>query len=329
MGENAAMSKGRDALRELSAIPPPASPAPQRQLAGAVRAVGVSVDRIAQNTQALRQQLEQGEHIVEIDPKLIDQAFASDRLEADNDPEFEGLKNSIAEHGQHVPILVRPHPELADRYQIAFGRRRTRAVQALGRPVRAIVRRLSDDELVIAQGKENGDRKNLSFIERALFATLLETKGFDRPTVMAALSVDKFEVSRLITVASTISADIIQAIGPAPRAGRPRWLQLAQQIAEKEARARVHALIQTDEFRAMSTNDRFVKVLHAVAPPRRRKALEAVVLRTSDGRELARVETSPSALRIKSRDKRFVAFLGQHLGELVPIYEDQSSPKKS
>ena len=49
-------------------------------------------------------------------------------------------------------------------------------------PVRAVVRTLSDAELVIAQGKENNERRDLSFIERALFAAHLEHRKFERPT---------------------------------------------------------------------------------------------------------------------------------------------------
>ncbi len=42
-----------------------------------------------------------------------------------------------------------------------------KAVRRLELQVKAIVRKLTDDELVLAQGKENAERRNLSFIERA------------------------------------------------------------------------------------------------------------------------------------------------------------------
>ena len=84
--------------------------------------------------------------------------------------------------GQQVPILVRPHPEIEGRYQIAYGHRRARAARELGRPVRAVVRQMSDAELVVAQGQENSARRDLSFIERALYAAKLERAGFDRET---------------------------------------------------------------------------------------------------------------------------------------------------
>src|SRR5690606_36556655 len=52
--------------------------------------------------------------------------------------------------------------------------------------VRAVVRDLSDTELVLAQGKENAERRSLSFIERAFFAKALIDHGFDRATAQAA-----------------------------------------------------------------------------------------------------------------------------------------------
>ena len=54
--------------------------------------------------------------------------------------------------------------------------------------------------LVLAQGKENSERRDLSFIERAMFAVHLEERGFDRNVVMAALSVDKSEAAKLFAV---------------------------------------------------------------------------------------------------------------------------------
>ena len=68
-----------------------------------------------------------------------------------------------------------------------------------------MVRQLSDRELVVAQGQENSARADLSFIERARFALHLEVAGYDRETIISALSVDKTTVSRLISVASQIS----------------------------------------------------------------------------------------------------------------------------
>lgn len=46
-------------------------------------------------------------------------------------------------------------------YQAAYGHRRLCAARELGIPVKAIVRVLDDHALVMAQGKENAERRNL------------------------------------------------------------------------------------------------------------------------------------------------------------------------
>ena len=50
---------------------------------------------------------------------------------------------------------------------------------------------------------------------------------------MAALGIDKAAVSKMISVASRIPAAVIEAIGPAPAIGRPRWIELADQFERK------------------------------------------------------------------------------------------------
>ena len=58
--------------------------------------------------------------------------------------------------------------------------RQLRAAVELGQPVRAVVKPLSDEQLVITQGQENNKRKDLSFIERAIFAAQLEGRSWPR-----------------------------------------------------------------------------------------------------------------------------------------------------
>ena len=175
--------------------------------AGALGEIARSVDQAWENA------------VLDIAPDLIDASFIQDRLETTAD-ELASLTDSIRERGQLIPILVRPHPEHTGRYQIAYGRRRLAAARTLGRPVRATVKQLSDDELVVAQGQENIERKDLSYIERALFAAKLEDRGFPRQTIMSAVSTDKASLSKLISVATRIPRDILEAIGPAPKIGR-------------------------------------------------------------------------------------------------------------
>lgn len=229
---------------------------------GALGAVTRSIDELAARANTakdLETQLRSGQVIVELDPTLIDASFITDRMSQD-DAEYRMLCDSIAQSGQDSPILVRPHPNKQGRYQVAFGHRRLRAAKDLVRPVRAVVRQLSDQELILAQGQENSARANLSFIERARFAHKLEVAAYDRETIMRALSVDKTTVSRFISVISRIPAEVIDAIGPAPAIGRDRWVELANHFHEQKAPINLASLLASPAFLAEESDVRFQQV---------------------------------------------------------------------
>lgn len=325
--------KGRDALREMltagrPAEPPASDPAAKRVPSGAVRAMNLGLQRLskdAEDAKSLRAQLEQGERVVDLDPDLVDASFVADRIAGAADPDFEALKAGIAEHGQQVPILVRPHPDAAGRYQAAYGHRRLRAAADLGRPVCAVVRSLSDAELVIAQGKENNERRDLSFIERALFAAHLEERKFDRPTIQAALGVDKPELSRLISVATAVSSDLILAIGPAPKVGRPRWLALAELLQEPSSPRKVKAVLGSEAFRKADTDQRFNLVLAALQAKKAAAGREA--LKVTSGRIVARLERSEKVLRLSTEMPAFREFLEARLPDLLKEFEAQATTR--
>ena len=179
--------------RLAAKLAPSGADAPARSSSGAVKAMGLSLSsmtREVEDARAIRESLAKGERVIEVEPHLIDPSIVRDRLslEDDGDEDFSALVDSVRENGQQVPVLLRPHPTENGRFQVAYGHRRVRAANRLKRPVQAIVRTLSDDDLVLAQGKENTERRNLSFIERAFFADALMRHGFDRSVVQRALS---------------------------------------------------------------------------------------------------------------------------------------------
>jgi ParB/RepB/Spo0J family partition protein len=193
---------------------PPAHPAGDRLSAGPVRTMGLTLDRMEQERRALEEALATGAKVVELDPALIEPSLILDRFANPNDPKFESFKRLVEENGQEVPILVRPHPDKTDRFQIAYGNRRRRACLELGRKVRAIVREMTDAELVTSQGLENSGRENLSYIERAFYAARLEDRGFERTVIMTALNTDKGELSKLISVARAVPERIAKQAKP-------------------------------------------------------------------------------------------------------------------
>ena len=254
--------KRKDLVSALLSADP--SPAPDtadekqaRVAAGAVRAMGLELHRLtekADEAHMLREQIETGSIVVELDPEALEPSFIADRLAPIDDPQYRQLVASIRKDGQALPILVRPHPDRTGIYQIAYGHRRWHAARELAVKVRAIIQTLTDTELVIAQGKENAERRNLSFIERALFAANLDAGGFDRATINAALAVHTTELSRLLTVAATVPAAIVTLIGPAPKAGRTRWLELAEYLQTKGAQQLAVEILDTPSLKRQGTD---------------------------------------------------------------------------
>lgn len=222
---------------------------------GASRSMINSLHELAEKA-ALADQSPAVDTVLELDTALVENSFVSDRL-GDDDAAYSELLEAIKERGQDTPILVRPHPEHSDHYQIVFGHRRMRAAKELGRPVRAIVRDVSDADHVIAQGQENSARENLSFIERAIFAQKLLDLGHEKRTIQAALSIDAPMLTRMLSVTGRVPRRIIDAIGAAKGIGRDRWIDLAQQIEKPSIAALAEAHVTGRVFAALASDARF------------------------------------------------------------------------
>lgn len=323
------MSKRTDAIRRLFAAEPATAlsadnlPAPTRVAAGAVRTMKETFSDIERENAELRA----GERVVDLDPALVDPSPYADRFAAEDDPSFERLKQSIAERGQEIPILVRAHPQARGRYQVAFGHRRLRAARALGKPVRALVRALDEDALVVAQGVENAAREDLSFIERAVFALRLESAGRSRAVVQQALAIDKAEASKLIAVARAVPESLARAIGKAPRIGRGRWQDFAAATQDRAGLKRAQAAAAAPDFSALDSDARFARALaaaRAAAPDGQGEAAaqgaaQVIDIRDRAGRRVAELRASPRDLRVRlaeADDGGFARFLGARLPAL-------------
>jgi ParB family transcriptional regulator, chromosome partitioning protein len=306
---------------------------------GALGSVTRTFDELAARAEAAREieaRLTSGEVVVELDPNSVDPSFLTDRLSQDDD-DFRALVAAIESRGQDSPILVRPHPNTSGRFQVAFGRRRLKAAKELSRPVRAVVKTLSDRELVLAQGQENSARANLSFIERALFARRLEESGYDRETIMAALSVDKTVVSRMISVASQIPMPIIEAIGAAPGTGRDRWLEFASALKIETETSRLVESFGSEASRALTSDQRFDLALTLLSdpttpsplPPRRgRRISNGQFWSSPNGVRVARISSTERAF-VLSIDKRSAPGFGDFLlAQMNRLYETFNSERE-
>lgn len=299
-----------------------------RVLAGPVRTMGLALDRMDQETKALQEALASGEKIVELDPALIDGSFIRDRFEVGANEDDE-LVQSIENNGQEVPILVRQHPDLEGRYQVAYGHRRLRAVRYLKRKVRAVVRPMTNDQLVVAQGVENTARRDLSYIERATFAASLEGHGFKRDVIMEALSTDKTELSKLLSVAKAVPASIVKAIGSAPSAGRRRWMEIADKIVDEKALSVVKEAMKRPDFETLGSNERFMIVL-AAANKKRKVEVHAPNWKPAGSKVAAQVKDNGKALTLSLKASGSDAAFGRYLADrLDDLYADWKSKQEN
>ncbi|KGK78255.1 Rep B partitioning protein/ParB [Thalassobacter stenotrophicus] len=213
-------------------------------------------------------------HVWELDPASIEDGRMADRL----DPaDVLDLRDAIEANGQTVPILVRRAPGEDDRYLLVYGRRRLEAIRQSDKvtKVRALVTNLDDDSALRAQISENMGRRDLSFIEKALFAKDLVSSGFGNQSQVAeVLTVTKSTISMAIAIADMVGPDLVRAIGAAHGIGRPRWESLGRAIDEngldredlmgiaKEARENAETSMVVDDV--ASTNDPSIQAFLAV-----------------------------------------------------------------
>lgn len=256
--------------------------------------------------------------VIEVDPRLIDTAGLHDRLDTDTD--LAALVDSIREYGQQVPVLLRPNPNDAERYQVVYGRRRVAALKQLGQPVKALVRVLDDRELVIAQGQENSARKDLTFIEKANFARQMRDGGYERKVICAALHMDKTLISRMLSVADRTPLPLIEAIGSAPGIGRDRWLALADLLEQTDRDGVALAVGKTSD-------KRFEAVMRGLSKPRAKQSPQVETLRNEKGTAIATASRQKNkvVLTINSKNAQgFDDWLVTHLAEIHRNWKDST-----
>lgn len=210
MGRNIFNQPPKD--EKVSAAPSPA-PAKSSKLPGSVGGLRDSLREITANS------------IRDIEPDRIDMDGLRDRLILE-DSTIEDLAESIRKHGQQVPIMVRPSDQ-PDRYRIIYGRRRLAAIRRVGGTVKAIVRTLDDDASLIAQGQENNQRLDPSFIEKSIFIKEMQEAGYKPSVIQDALGLTRQGVSNHRVVIEQLPDELVRLIGPAHGVGRRQWSDLA------------------------------------------------------------------------------------------------------
>lgn len=271
--------------------------------------------------------------VLDIDPARIEtDGRLDDRLLTGVD----GLRDSIARNGQRVPVLVRPLGE--DRFALIYGRRRLEACRDLGLKVRAIVTETAEDAGLRDQLIENQDRRDLSFVERALVATALlegdHLAGADRSNrgVAEVLNLTEAGVSQLLAVVRVVGVDLVRAIGAAPGIGRPRWEDLKRAlVGEGVDRARLQRIAAAE--RAVpgrdpdAASDRAFLAVLAAARGRAAPGADDPAPLHLPGVGRARLRTAAGGRRLRldleAEEPGFVTWLEARAPELIAGLHDR------
>lgn len=274
--------------------------------------------------------------IRELDPALIEDDGPRDRL-AITDSDVAELAESIRLHGQQVPIMVRPLAEAPGRYRIVYGRRRLQALKLAGLPAKALIRSLTDEQAILAQGQENSLRVDPSFIEKAVFVSELAENGYEPAVILDALAIDKPMLSRMTKVARTIPGEVIRFVGPAHGIGRRRWEELADA-------ARDHGLDLVDLVQALPpaaaalpSDDRFAQLQSAATRATTPAAQPApaspgLTVKDATGTTIAEVKATPRSvtIRLGQGDAAFTSWMranAEH--EILRLYRTWKAGQRS
>lgn len=284
------------------------------------------------------------ESIVALDPGKIERSPFQDRFEDDVDATdaLDALKQSIISEGQKIPVLVRPHPTDAGRYQLAYGRRRLAAIKSMmdeaDHPetikIKAYVRDLTDRQLIEEQSVENGVRENLTWIEQAMWAVQLKNAGLTHRNICPILGLSEAGVSQLFRVTSAIPEDVIYAIGRAKSVGRPKWTAFADAIREANKIPLARAAIKTAEFKAADGQGRIALVMRAVnekqLPDTKQGQMAPQEFSLGDRRFGQAKHTAKGVIvTIPNEESDFASWLVSRLPMLVREYSQESAQSPS
>jgi ParB family chromosome partitioning protein len=290
---------------------------------GASRSMMQSLDDLAESSMRVLE----GDVVVSLDPETLDPSPYQDRIGEDPVKDQE-LLEAIKEAGQHQPVLVRPNPSDSARHIIVFGHRRVRVAKKLGQKVRAVIKPLEEIAHVIAQGQENSARDDLSFIEKSLYARRLQESGIDKGTIKSALTIDDTLLSRMLSVAETVPAPVLDALGAAKGVGRDRWEDLKKIVQVPAKSAQALELVQSDAFAELKEGDRFgilverLKISGARKPKKQPPAEKAWSLSGEAVKVSTRDSGKAFTLAVKAKDaSQFGAYLSKRLERLYQEFQ--------
>ena len=187
--------------------------------------------------------------------------------------EFDGekldeLAQSIKENGVIQPIIVRQSPVIG--YEILAGERRYRASLLAGlRSIPAVVKQLSDQEMMIQSIIENLQRENLNPIEEARAYESLVEKGFTHAEIADKMGKSRPYISNSIRLLSLPDAILSEVENGKLSQAHARSLvglnkeqqdYFFQRIIEEDISVRkLEALLTEKKQKKLQKNDHFIQ----------------------------------------------------------------------
>ena len=187
--------------------------------------------------------------------------------------EFDGekldeLAQSIKENGVIQPIIVRQSPVIG--YEILAGERRYRASLLAGlRSIPAVVKQLSDQEMMVQSIIENLQRENLNPIEEARAYESLAEKGFTHVEIADKMGKSRPYISnsiRLLSLPEQILSEVENGKLSQAHARSLVGLNKEQQdyffqrIIEEDISVRkLEALLTEKKKKKLQKNDHFIQ----------------------------------------------------------------------
>ena len=187
--------------------------------------------------------------------------------------EFDGekldeLAQSIKENGVIQPIIVRQSPVIG--YEILAGERRYRASLLAGlRSIPAVVKQLSDQEMMVQSIIENLQRENLNPIEEARAYESLVEKGFTHAEIADKMGKSRPYISnsiRLLSLPEQIISEVENGKLSQAHARSLVGLNKEQQdyffqrIIEEDISVRkLEALLTEKKQKKLQKNDHFIQ----------------------------------------------------------------------
>ena len=187
--------------------------------------------------------------------------------------EFDGekldeLAQSIKENGVIQPIIVRQSPVIG--YEILAGERRYRASLLAGlRSIPAVVKQLSDQEMMVQSIIENLQRENLNPIEEARAYESLVEKGFTHAEIADKMGKSRPYISNSIRLLSLPDAILSEVENGKLSQAHARSLvglnkeqqdYFFQRIIEEDISVRkLEALLTEKKQKKLQKNDHFIQ----------------------------------------------------------------------